>query len=136
MVKRLVGFVVTVVVIGCGSGEAVGQAAAESNEVTDAPAIETYPANERGLLQERLERLIAAREKLDPGVGTMTSQRDTLRQLVQRFGKNEGRLIQEYAAAEKSGLVRRESNAYNLTPEEYAARLIADARKKGWITGL
>jgi hypothetical protein len=61
------------------------------------------------------------------------SQRDMLRSLVGRFGSDETRLIREYAAAENRGEVRRHRNAYGLTPEQYAARLIADARKKGWL---
>lgn len=66
----------------------------------------------------------------------MTSQRDMLRRLAERFGRNEERLIQEYAAAEKRREVHRSSNEYGISAEEYAARLVADARKKGWIKGL
>lgn len=59
------------------------------------------------------------------------NQRDTLRNLVDRFGDDVERLVAEYAAAERRGEISRGRNRSRLTPEEYAVRLLADARKKG-----
>ena len=66
----------------------------------------------------------------------MTSQREMLRLLFDRYGPDENKLIRAYAAAERRGEVKRTSNAHDFTPEEYATRLLADARQKGWIKGL
>jgi hypothetical protein len=63
----------------------------------------------------------------------MPSQRDVLRSLVARFGMNEEKVIQEYAAAERRGEVKRESNKYEIGPERYARALWRDAKRKGWI---
>ncbi len=63
-------------------------------------------------------------------------QRDKLRELFKRFGDNEAALIREYAAAERRGEVTRVSNDYDVDEEEYARRLLNDARKKGWVAGL
>lgn len=63
-------------------------------------------------------------------------QRDMLRELFRRHGDRGDILVREYAAAERKGQVRRASNEYGLTAEEYARALLADARKKGWIQGL
>ena len=58
-----------------------------------------------------------------------TTQRGFMRDLVTRFGMDEVRVITEYAAAE----VRRMSNEYNTTPEQYARALWNDGVKKGWL---
>lgn len=63
----------------------------------------------------------------------MGSQRDTMRELFRKYRGDERRVVEEYAAAERRGEVDRASNEYGLTPEEYAYRLLEDARKKGWI---
>ena len=63
----------------------------------------------------------------------MPSQRDALRRLVERFGMNEERVIKEYAAAERRGEVKRSSNKYALSPEDYARALWRDAVRKGWL---
>ena len=63
-------------------------------------------------------------------------QRDMMRELFRRHGDNEETLVREYAAAERRGQVDRQSNEYDVDPEDYARRLLADARKKGWIRGL
>ena len=63
----------------------------------------------------------------------MPSQRDVLRDLVERFGRNEEKVVQEYAAAERRGEVKRKSNKYDLLPEDYARALWRDAVRKGWI---
>lgn len=65
----------------------------------------------------------------------MPSQRDMMRELYRRHRGDEEAMIQEYAAAEMRGEVVRASNDYALSPEEYARRLLEDARKKGWIRG-
>jgi hypothetical protein len=65
----------------------------------------------------------------------MPTQRDMMRELVRRFRGNEDAIIAAYADAERRGEVSRGSNAYDLNPEEYAYRLLEDARKKGWISG-
>jgi hypothetical protein len=62
-----------------------------------------------------------------------TTQRDKMRELVQRFGRDEDRVVREYAAAERRGDVQRTRNVSGLTPEEYARALWADAMKKGWL---
>jgi hypothetical protein len=63
-------------------------------------------------------------------------QRHKMIELFYRFGDNEEILIREYAEAERRGEVIRKSNKNNMSPEEYAVWLLADARKKGWVPGL
>src|SRR4051812_3696063 len=63
---------------------------------------------------------------LPPERGSVTSQRDMMRQLYRQYGDDEERLIRAYADAEMSGEVRRKNNEYGLAPEEYARRLLAD----------
>ena len=53
-----------------------------------------------------------------------------MREFFRRFGHDDARIIREYAAAERRGDVQRTSNDYGLLPEDYARRLLADARKK------
>lgn len=66
----------------------------------------------------------------------MISQRGMLRKLIERYGSNEQRLIQEYAAAERRGTVKWLSNDHDIAPEEYACRLIVDGKKKRWAKGI
>lgn len=63
-------------------------------------------------------------------------QVDKLRELFAKYGDREAILIREYAAAERRGEVTRKSNVNNVSPEDYAAALVADARRKGWVEGL
>lgn len=63
----------------------------------------------------------------------MPSQRDVLRRLVERFGMNEETVIREYAAAEKRGEARRDSNKYSISAEDYARALRRNGVRKGWI---
>ena len=56
-----------------------------------------------------------------------------MRDLFARNNRNEDRTIAAYAAAERAGQVKRESNDYKLSPEEYAERLLADGIRKGWL---
>jgi hypothetical protein len=65
----------------------------------------------------------------------MPSQRAFMRALVERFGFNEERIVEEYAAAEMRGEVKRESNKYGMTPEVYARGLLREGIRKGWISG-
>jgi hypothetical protein len=58
-----------------------------------------------------------------------------MRELFRRHHGNEGAMIRAYALAESRGEVPRKSNKHDLPPEEYARRLLEDARKKGWIVG-
>lgn len=63
------------------------------------------------------------------------NQREKLRELFARHGANPEMLAKEYAAAERRGEVARRRIQPGVTPEEYGRRLVADAAKKGWITG-
>ena len=62
------------------------------------------------------------------------NQRDKMRELFHRYGDHDDILIREYAAAERRGEVVRKQNKNQLSPEEYAYWLLADGRKKGWIS--
>lgn len=64
------------------------------------------------------------------------SQRDFMRELVERFGADEERVVREYAEAERRGEVGRKRNSHGYTPEQYARALWNDAVKKGWISGV
>jgi hypothetical protein len=61
------------------------------------------------------------------------SQRDVMRELVRWFGRDEDRVVMEYAAAEERGEVQRSSRQSGLTSLQYAKALWADAMKKGWL---
>jgi hypothetical protein len=65
----------------------------------------------------------------------MARQRDVMREIYRRFRPDEDAIAREYAAPERKGEVERGSNEYDLSPEDYAYRLLEDARKKGWIAG-
>lgn len=65
----------------------------------------------------------------------MPSQRNVMRALFSRHCGDEAAIVREYAAAERRGDVIRKSNDHGLTAEDYARRLLEDARKKGWIPG-
>lgn len=62
-----------------------------------------------------------------------STQRSAMRRWYNWFPHDHERVIREYAADERCGAVRRGSNAYGLTPEEYAGRLLEDGLRKGWI---
>jgi hypothetical protein len=59
-----------------------------------------------------------------------------MRELVRRFGPDEGHVVREYAAAEGHGEVERKSNSHGVTAEQYAHALWNDAVKTGWVSGL
>ena|SRR5687768_8331605 len=89
--------------------------------------------NEPGAVEPRKH---GQRRSLKGRGAEIMKQRDLLRALFVRHGDKEETLVREYAAAERRGEVRRASNQYDRSPEEYARALLADARKKGWVTGL
>ncbi len=62
-----------------------------------------------------------------------TTQRDVMRNLYRRLGGDLDRVVAAYAAAERSGEVKRASNVHDMDPEEYARRLFADGVAKGWL---
>ncbi len=61
------------------------------------------------------------------------SQTDKIRNSVKKYGDNDNTIIREYAAAEERGEVERERDQNNISPEEYAKRLLYDGRKKDWL---
>jgi hypothetical protein len=63
------------------------------------------------------------------------TQRDMMRELVQRFGEHEDVVVREYARAERAGRVERKRDTYGRSPEDYARALWRDALKKGWLRG-
>ncbi len=62
-----------------------------------------------------------------------TSQRDLMRFLVGKLGHNQDSVCREYAAADRQGLVPRNSNRHGLSAEQYAHRLYADGIRNGWL---
>jgi hypothetical protein len=62
-----------------------------------------------------------------------SKQRDVMRKLWVKYGPDEDRVIREYAAAEQRGEVGRARNAYAISAEEYARRLLSDGLRKGWL---
>lgn len=64
------------------------------------------------------------------------SQRDFMREMVKRYGADEDRIVRVYAEAKKRGEVERKSNAFDITPEQYARALWCDAIRRGWISNL
>jgi hypothetical protein len=61
------------------------------------------------------------------------SQRDVMRDIYARNHGEEGRVVAEYAAAERAGKVQRIGNKPGHTAEHYAAALFNDGLKKGWL---
>jgi Swt1-like HEPN len=64
---------------------------------------------------------------------TGLNQRDMMRRLFDKWGDQPERLIAEYAAAERRGEVSRKSNKRGVSPEDYAGKLLADNKIKGWL---
>ena len=69
----------------------------------------------------------------DGAAAAPARQRDVMRRLWAIYGPDEVRVTREYATAERRGEVGRARNTYNLSPEDYARRLLADGIKKGWL---
>lgn len=61
------------------------------------------------------------------------SQRDFMRQLVARHGRNREAVCQAYAAGERAGDVHRSANVNAMSPEQYARALWEDGPRKGWL---
>ena len=61
------------------------------------------------------------------------NQRDKMRELFQKFGKDPDLVVEKYADAEQRGDVTRKRNSHDLTSHNYAVRLLADGIKKKWI---
>ena len=70
--------------------------------------------------------------RLSEGDQTM-QQRDMMRQLYKAFPGDNHRVVDEYAAAEVRGEVKRGKNKNHLSPAEYALQLWQDGTRKGWI---
>ena len=70
--------------------------------------------------------------RLSEGDQTM-QQRDMMRQLYKAFPGDNHRVVDEYAAAEMRGEVKRGKNKNHLRPAEYALQLWQDGTRKGWI---
>ncbi len=60
-------------------------------------------------------------------------QRDYMKSLFKKYKGNEATIIKEYANGERSKIVRRKSNKYNLSAESYAQALYNDGIRRGWI---
>jgi hypothetical protein len=61
------------------------------------------------------------------------TQRAFMRKLYAELGANEAPVIQAYAAAERRGEVARDRNEHALSEKQYAAALLSDGLRKGWI---
>jgi hypothetical protein len=59
-------------------------------------------------------------------------QREYMRELIRRHGRNERRVVDEFATALRRGDVRWESRTSGYTPEQYAQREWDDGIQKGW----
>jgi len=67
-------------------------------------------------------------------VSGTSRQRDLMRELFGRFAGDEARTVAGYAASERRGEVERRSNVRGIDPDEYARRLFADGRRRGWLS--
>lgn len=63
----------------------------------------------------------------------MISQRDYMRALVRKYGRDKEKVCAAYADAERNGEVTRRSNTNERSPEAYAEALYDDGDKKGWF---
>jgi hypothetical protein len=61
------------------------------------------------------------------------SQRSAMRKIYSRNRNDLERVIEEYAQAERDGLVARSNNTHQTSPEAYARALLSDGLKKGWL---
>lgn len=60
------------------------------------------------------------------------SQRECMRAMVRRYGKDKDKCIRGYAKAEMKGEVFRKRNKSGRTPWQYAFQLYHDMLAKGW----
>jgi hypothetical protein len=63
----------------------------------------------------------------------IVTQRDMMRLLIERHGRDEAAVCKAYAAAERRGEVPRYRNKSGRTADEYALALWRDGEKKGWF---
>jgi hypothetical protein len=56
-----------------------------------------------------------------------------MRDLFRLHNGEQARVIKAYANSEERGEVARKNNRHNLAPHHYAARLLTDGLRKGWI---
>ena len=56
-----------------------------------------------------------------------------MRKLYAKHQAKESLVVLQYAEAEENGTVERKKNIRNISSTEYASRLLADGKKKGWI---
>ena len=61
------------------------------------------------------------------------SQRDMIRTLISKCGRNEDEVCKAYALAESRGEVPRRSNKNGLSSEPYSHALWRDGERKGWF---
>jgi hypothetical protein len=61
------------------------------------------------------------------------NQRDLMRFLVSKFGRDEDLVCGAYALAERQGKISRHQNKYNLSSEQYAHALYRDGVRKLWF---
>jgi hypothetical protein len=61
------------------------------------------------------------------------TQRDVMREIYRRLGRDHDRVVAAYASAERRGDVRRGSNTRGMDADEYARRLYRDGVTKGWL---
>jgi hypothetical protein len=61
------------------------------------------------------------------------TQRDKMRELFRKFGKDVDLVVKKYADAEQRGDVTRRRNSHGLNSHNYGVRLLADGIKKKWI---
>ena len=61
------------------------------------------------------------------------SQREKMKALYKQHKGDEKLAVKQYAQAEKDGEVKRDSNEYDLSPENYAQRLWNDGVNDGWL---
>ena len=64
---------------------------------------------------------------------TRNTQRAQMRALYEQSGFDEERSVAAYATMERRGEVKRQSNINRLSPSAYAAALLADGLRKGWL---
>lgn len=65
----------------------------------------------------------------DPTYG----QREYMRHLVAKLGRNQDTVCAAYADGERLGLVDRKKNSTGHSPEGYAVALWRDGERKGWL---
>ena len=67
------------------------------------------------------------------GNGVEMKQVELMRELVAKHGRRPHVVCPLYAQAERTGLVRRKSNKYGISADDYAQRLYRDGDRKGWF---